>query len=59
MAGLFENQRIIMEDLSPESLENYAPNQKAVYLPPFYTAEKNLAKELKKDLPGADFYWAT
>ncbi len=48
MAGLFENQRIIMEDLSPESLENYAPNQKAVYLPPFYTAEKNLAKELKK-----------
>ncbi|NLI69394.1 MAG: ATP-dependent RecD-like DNA helicase [Firmicutes bacterium] len=48
MAVLFENQRIMMEDINSASLEDFVPNLKAVYLPPFYVAEKNLARELKK-----------
>lgn len=45
MAGLFEAGRIVMEDLNPD-VEDFRPNQKAVYLPPFYTAETGLARGL-------------
>ena len=38
----------MMEDINSASLEDFVPNLKAVYLPPFYGAEKNLARELKK-----------
>lgn len=45
MAGLFEEQRIVLEDLNtPEG--DFIANNKAVYLPPFYTAETGLAKRL-------------
>lgn len=44
-AGLFEDRRIVIEDLNRPG-EDPRPNLKAVYLPPFYTAEKGLARGL-------------
>ncbi|HUW65717.1 MAG TPA: ATP-dependent RecD-like DNA helicase [Spirochaetia bacterium] len=45
VAGLFTDQRIVLEDLNkPE--EEFQPNHKAVYLPAFHTAEAGLARRL-------------
>lgn len=45
IANLFEQRRVILEDLNSAE-ESFIPNNKAVYLAPFYTVEKNLAKKL-------------
>ena len=45
VAGLFTDQRIILEDLNKPN-EEFQPNHKAVYLPAFYTAETGLARRL-------------
>jgi len=49
IAELFEEERIIIEDLvSDEKGTEELANQKAVYKPPFYIAEVNMAQRLKK-----------
>ncbi|MCL6611994.1 MAG: ATP-dependent RecD-like DNA helicase [Peptococcaceae bacterium] len=45
VAGLFADGRIVLEDLNRPG-EDPRPNHKAVYLPPFYTAETGLARGL-------------
>lgn len=55
MAGLFENRRIVMEDLNVPG-EELRPNHKAVYLPPFYTAEAGLARGLLSLKEGQTFF---
>ena len=45
IANLFKQKRVILEDLNRPG-DSFIPNNKAVYLAPFYTAEKNLAKKL-------------
>ncbi|MFZ5631354.1 MAG: ATP-dependent RecD-like DNA helicase [Bacillota bacterium] len=45
VAGLFEDKRIVLEDMNRPG-EDFTPNKKAVYLPPFYTAETGLARRL-------------
>lgn len=45
-AGLFGDRRIVLEDLNRPG-EDPRPNHKAVYLPPFYTAENGLARGLE------------
>lgn len=45
LARLYEDKRIVIEDLNrPE--EDFKPNNKAVYLPPFHVAETGVAKKL-------------
>ena len=46
IANLFEQRRVILEDLNSTEEGSFIPNNKAVYLAPFYTVEKNLAKKL-------------
>ncbi|MHB8918149.1 MAG: SF1B family DNA helicase RecD2 [Desulfocucumaceae bacterium] len=55
MAGLFENRRIVLEDLNVPG-EELRPNHKAVYLPPFYTAEAWLARGLLSLKEGQAFF---
>ncbi len=45
LADLFEQKKIFFEDLN-EDLEAFEENHKAVYLPPFYQAEKGTAENL-------------
>jgi exodeoxyribonuclease V alpha subunit len=45
MAKLFEEKRVILEDINQPTGE-WQSNQKAVYLPPFHTAETGLAEML-------------
>ncbi len=46
IASLFENKRVIIEDLNRITDEGLVPNNKAVFLPPFHTAEEHLARRL-------------
>lgn len=48
IAGLFENKRVVIEDLYIHTDHEVIPNNKAVYLPPFHTAEEFLARTLLK-----------
>lgn len=45
VSGLFEEKRVILEDLNLPDAE-FKPNNKAVYLPAFHTAESGLARLL-------------
>ncbi len=46
LARLFEDKRIVMEDLN-DGKSDFAPNNKAVYLSGYHLAEKSIAQNLK------------
>jgi exodeoxyribonuclease V alpha subunit len=46
LARLFEDRRIVMEDLN-ERKSNFVPNNKTVYLSGYHLAEKSIAENLK------------
>lgn len=45
VAVLFTEKRLVLDDLDTD-IESFSPNNKAVYLTPFHTAEANLARRL-------------